>query len=665
MTTELTQEDFNAHKKQCLEKIQKAGHSAEDAEDIYAKFTAFLLEVGISSPLPEITREDIRKFSNKANTRDVSLREGYSQDDSADYCYGVDEDKQADPTPVNRNPEWILEQAEEEQNHALANNLFKKLDTLNEKDKNRLFVLCLAVDNQIRFWAANHPSKWPENFYNQFDKKYPGNKRSYTFGKERTPEEKEKFKECYAGSDQKKDAHNWQPSYHVKKQFLENQLSTLVDSLKIVRAHFPQAFPIQGHENLAKTQEKYKQYYKKAKITNMTRDKKTILINVFGDVLPKEEMDGLIKQIKDISIKTELHELKNEALSERDRNMRPVQQIIYPHPEYKHAMWLKAIYEEFFTESAPAESEEFRALARHLQNCPECMDSFEKIKTSVKYRKYNQNLIKSRHTPQQGPVQEAAIRYYSEKLQEAPCALTRDLLRCAYELAKQPLPEEPARNPEPQNTAENGKDYVLNIRCICGKNVNYALNHYREYPVTLGRAQESELNVPTVALCGDDGPVLSRNLCQLQYDWSKKDWFLSASASGKGRYIVYLTVDTLKKLMKEAQEKAYFNGKIACSNNWKNLLHTLRDGEQIPLQEVALFGLWPTFDKPLMFKGQSVTGSEHPLLGKLPVGWWVEVFPRRQDRARNSFVNHSLYGAGTLEEAGSAQDNPTIYEGEK
>ena len=102
-------------------------------------------------------------------------------------------------------------------------------------------------------------------------------------------------------------------------------------------------------------------------------------------------------------------------------------------------------------------------------------------------------------------------------------------------------------------------------------------------------------------------------------------------------------------------------GKITCHDIWLKTFETLGD-KKVALRDIAGIGLIPLkSEAKLFFKGQEITGINHPVLGKLPFGWYVEVYPRRQNEAFRSYVGKTIL---STDESLNAISAPTFINNE-
>ena len=199
--------------------------------------------------------------------------------------------------------------------------------------------------------------------------------------------------------------------------------------------------------------------------------------------------------------------------------------------------------------------------------------------------------------------------------------------------------------------------YEISVRCICGAENSYILNALRYPVVTLGRLQPDHIAVPDNNVCPDDGHRLSRTMLHFRYDKEKKDWLLSAggpvspspaskAASGlpaeqqkKGQQLFYLRKEDFCSELNKRIPLLLQGEKLSCQNF---LAHTFRPlgTQQIPLSSLVGVGLIDS--TRLCYQGHPFGGVEHPLLGRLPFGWYIEIKAGRSVQTSvQSYVNKS------------------------
>lgn len=567
--------------------------------------------------------------------------------------------------------EDILEQKNEDEKRNGEPNILNEIcEKLDEKSKNRLFVLCLKFDNTIKSLATKSPSDWPPSLKEKFNKKYPANLNSYLYGKERSAEEKEKDKKV----------HNVRPSYEMKKCFLREAWEPATAFFNELQPFFAEELDYSGWE---KKQELYARCYERAQFTSRpSRDAQTLLARF----KPFFDADGAWqnaeKAFKYISITKELNEEGEKAWTYRDQTIKPAQHLKPCRPEYIVLVQLKALaacMPQFpWTEKRRVEMGKFNA---HCCMCKDCRNAVKRFEDALRYRqnqltgKMNwQRKVYPKHIyTKEGLLQtqnQDRLAYYEEMARQFASPLNTYFFQTACKLAGKSVGAVMKNQPVATPRIAEDKDYVLSVRCICGIESRYPLNHWRLGKVSFGRLQSDGVQAATINVCADDDkPHISRNMFELKYDVKENDWFLSAGGDTpekrrqNGTQIGYITFSKLRNVLDAQIAKTPAGSKVQCQQIWAREFTRLGD-KRVPLGEVAGIGLvWLAEGKPLLFHGETKTGVDHPLLGKLPFGWYIDVFSRAPQQAINSFVDKTVSdGADQQKEIGSVPrpDNPTI-----
>lgn len=212
--------------------------------------------------------------------------------------------------------------------------------------------------------------------------------------------------------------------------------------------------------------------------------------------------------------------------------------------------------------------------------------------------------------------------------------------------------------------------YEISIRCICGQETKYKLNALRYPVITLGRKQKDGVSLPDINVCEDEtgSSGLSRFMLYFAYNKSEQDWFVGAGFPLK-KY--HLEREELLKFDDKTKEDANRSKKQERLFYFpKNRLFTLLDRKfkeekdfvcdwqlegcflpltkEIKLSDIAGIGIVPVNrEKHLVFQGSTITGVSHPLMGKLPFGWYLEV---KNNRSNYSVIRSHIQKTHILEE---------------
>lgn len=590
------------------------------------------------------------------------------------------EDIISDNNPDNVSPDIILKRQDNLSQEKDLQPFCNYLKALDAKRKNRLFVLYLSFYNQLDSWATRAPSEWPSNLRENFNQKYPQNQDSYDEGKRRAAD----------GSplDKKEKSHYSRPDYRTKRFFLLNAYLVAHQFMELLKYVFEKE--LQTHSQ-QETQSLYTQYYKAAHFTQKpSRDKQTLIKTLFNTPelkkLQQAIFPGFEEAFSGISIYETLANIGEKAQTERDKKILPALNNDACEKRYEADLWELAYKEsmDFFEPQRP-----LGAIKHHLLTCPACKKRLKERKEAISYRIgrfkdlttakglwqrgiYHKHEYNEKHFKR--TQQKDAITHYEKVSKQAPCPLVYQLLSKAYQLADKSEKASRVKNKVKDlavGATSATNDYILAVRCICGIEEQYALNHLRMDKVSLGRQQSDNIQVATINVCPDDGvqghSVLSRQMLQLIYDKTQKDWFLSVvavdeeQAKRKGARIMYVTVSKLKEVLDSQMIETNKTGKITCHDIWLKTFETLGD-KKVALRDIAGIGLIPLkSEAKLFFKGQEITGINHPVLGKLPFGWYVEVYPRRQNEAFRSYVGKTIL---STDESLNAISAPTFINNE-
>ena len=209
--------------------------------------------------------------------------------------------------------------------------------------------------------------------------------------------------------------------------------------------------------------------------------------------------------------------------------------------------------------------------------------------------------------------------------------------------------------------------YEISIRCICGQETKYSLNALRFPVVTIGRKQDKNTPLPDINICDSDvNEGLSRYMLYFAYDKELGDWVVGAgfpiqkyvmlspklakegtmedkNRDKKQNLMCYFPKYKLFSLL----DNKYSNiGKepFICGQDFDNAFKKFTS-EPIHLSDIAGIGIVPcSEDKPLVYKGNNKTCVNHPLLGQLPFGWYIEISANRSNNTTiQSYLRRSTY----------------------
>ncbi|MGN0015737.1 MAG: hypothetical protein ACI37O_00155 [Candidatus Avelusimicrobium sp.] len=681
----MTDEEY----KQLRAELNIYNDSNEEMQDVFADFTAacfMKLKEWDSATIKSQFAQFRKQAQNKMMEEEKLFEPWDVVEPQSDCAYSTEERSNrkdskekmlADTCKDNISPAEQFEQQNDEKKCERVTNVLNEIcEKLDEKSKNRLFVLCLKFDNTIKSLATKSPSDWPPSLKEKFNKKYPANLNSYLYGKERSAEEKYQT------------AHNVRPSYEIKKRFLRTELEPATAFFDVLQKYFLEKAKNKKKEldysGWEKKQELYARCYERAQFTSRpSRDAQTLLARF----KPFFDADGAWqnaeKAFKYISITKELNEEGEKAWTYRDKTIKPALNLKPCRPEYLELVQLKVLAEyakqyqlDFhLTEKQCDIVETFNA---HYYICKACRNAAKRFEDALRYRLNQfagkiswQGRVYPKHIyTEEGLLQtqkQDRLAYYEEMARQFASPLNTYFFQTACKLAGKSVGAVMKNQPVATPRIAEDKDYVLSVRCICGIESRYPLNHWRV--VSFGRLQSDGMQAATINVCADDDKHISRNMFELKYDAEENDWFLSAGGdapkkrSQNGTQIGYITFSKLRNVLDAQIAKTPAGSKVQCQQIWAREFTRLGD-KRVPLGEVAGIGLvWLAERKPLLFHGETKTGVDHPLLGKLPFGWYIDVFSRAPQQAINSFVDKTVSdGADQQKEIGSVPrpDNPTI-----
>lgn len=212
--------------------------------------------------------------------------------------------------------------------------------------------------------------------------------------------------------------------------------------------------------------------------------------------------------------------------------------------------------------------------------------------------------------------------------------------------------------------------YEISIRCICGQETKYSLNALRFPVVTVGRKQDKNTPLPDINICApDDNKSLSRYMLYFAYDQDLKDWVVGAgfpiqkyamlspklakegiiedkNRDKKQDNLFYFPKNKLFSIL----EEKYSNigrERIVCGEDLSNTFVKFTQNP-ILLRNIAGLGIIPCDNTyPLKYNGLNKTGVQHPLLGQLPFGWYIEI---SANRTNNTIIRSYLMKSTVMAE---------------
>ena len=393
-------------------------------------------------------------------------------------------------------------------------------------------------------------------------------------------------------------------------------------------------------------QQQYGKLYKAAHITNSSREKKKLvqIVSSFFDKFPGqfvEWQEPIIQSIMRAPLQTELQDLPKQAISRRDKMHIVLPEVFKGCSQYDKERLLLIRNEFIKTEKATVDD----AYLEHRRTCAKCKHAEESMREVMEYRYGRLQEIMNKpiylvHKPNEGQLRATTpkelVQYYEERYKKIPCELHKYYLALAYkqngEIAKANalLMSNEAIAPSTNPTMGT----VISVYCACGKEDEYHLNALRAPKVAIGRLDEEDpLDIPQINVCQPDGLAMSRDMLTLEYQANRQDWWVHPKNEQEGN-LWFLSQDKLFNLL-DRQIGTSGELNIDFAESFEPLT---RD---IWLSDIAGIGVF--WEGAVLFAGQLLQGVKHPLLGRLPTGWYIEVKAQRRSKTiMKSFAEKSF-----------------------
>lgn len=393
-------------------------------------------------------------------------------------------------------------------------------------------------------------------------------------------------------------------------------------------------------------QQQYEKLYKAAHITNSSREKKKLeqIISSFFDNFPgqfEEFKEPILKSIMRTPLQTTLQDLPQQVISRRDQMHLVLPDVFKGCSQYDRER-LHLIRNEFIkTEKAAINN----AYLEHRRTCAQCKQAEEAMREVMAYRYGRLQEIMNKpiypiHSPNNGQISGAntkgLVRYYTERYHKIPCELHKYYLALAYkqngDLDKSKTLLASNKTGAPAENLTMGT--VLSIYCACGKEDEYHLNALRSPKIAIGRLdKEDPLDIPQINVCQPDGLAMSRDMLTLEYQANRQDWLAHPKQEQAGN-LWFLAQDKLFDLLERQIGRAE-ELNIDYAESFEPLT------QDIWLSDIAGIGMF--WERVVSFEGKLLQGVNHPLLGRLPVGWYIEVKAHRRNKTiMKSFADKSF-----------------------
>ena len=393
-------------------------------------------------------------------------------------------------------------------------------------------------------------------------------------------------------------------------------------------------------------QQQYGKLYKAAHITNSSREKKKLvqIVSSFFDKFPGqfvELQEPIIQSIMRAPLQTRLQDLPKQAISRRDQMHIVLPQVYKGCFQYDRERLLLIRNEFIKTEKAPIND----AYLEHRRTCAKCKHAEESMREVMEYRYGRLQEIMNKpiypiHKPNEGQLSATTpkelVQYYEERYKKTPYELHKYYLALAYkrngeiEKANTLLMSNETIAPSTNPTMGT----VISVYCACGKEDEYHLNALRSPKIAIGRLDEEDpLDIPQISVCQPDGLAMSRDMLTLEYQANRQDWLVHPKKEQEGN-LWFLSQDKLFNLL-DRQIGTSGELNIDFAESFEPLTH------DVWLSDITGIGVF--WEGSVLFAGQLLKGAKHPLLGQLPVGWYIEVKAQRRSKTiMKSFAEKSF-----------------------
>ena len=365
--------------------------------------------------------------------------------------------------------------------------------------------------------------------------------------------------------------------------------------------------------------------------------------------------DSFIQKIKKQRppLQIELKPLPTEAYTARDKMYHALEKSIQVCQAYESVMlWL--LRNELGGKTFVVPMEKINQYAVHKSQCAKCQQAEKAMRKVMEYRYSRLQEIMNKpiypvHKPNNGQISvttpQKLVQYYEERYKKIPCELHKYYLALAYkhndeiEKAKALLTSNGTITPSANSTMGT----VISVYCACGKEEEYHLNAIRSPKVAIGRLDEENplVDIPQINICepdrfvGEDGnkeSEMSRNMLTFEYQAEQQDWWVQPN-EGKSQegHLWFLRSDRLFSLLEE--------GAMPANIDWTKSFERFTGSET--LSDIVGIGIFKTSTN-ISFRGRPLKSIFHPLLGKLPFGWYVEIKAQRRNKTIfKSFAENS------------------------
>ena len=504
----------------------------------------------------------------------------------------------------------------------------KCLNQLNALQQKQVYVFYLSALNFILVNASNAPSDMPEA--------------AQELLRTKTRRREEKY--------------GAQLNYATKLAVLEKSYPLYFEgicpwAMGYEKKHYP-------HIHDEKTRQRlYKQLYKEVGFhkTNFNSSRfHTKLADLFIQCLIKvrkdfAEDDSFIQKLKKKRppLQLELKPLPTAAYTAKDKMYCALAKNMHVCEEYESIMlWLLRNELDRRTQHPfVIPVEKINQYLVHKSQCAQCKQTEEAMREVMAYRYGRLQEIMNKpiypiHSPNNGQISGAntkgLVRYYTERYHKIPCELHKYYLALAYkqngDLDKSKTLLASNKTGAPAENLTMGT--VLSVYCACGKEDEYHLNALRSPKIAIGRLdKEDPLDIPQINVCQPDGLAMSRDMLTLEYQANRQDWLVHPKQEQAGN-LWFLAQDKLFDLLERQMGKTE-DLYVDYAESFEPLT------QDVWLSDIAGIGMF--WKGTVSFEGKLLQGVTHPLLGRLPVGWYIEVKAHRRNKTiMKSFADKSF-----------------------
>ena len=385
---------------------------------------------------------------------------------------------------------------------------------------------------------------------------------------------------------------------------------------------------------------------------NSSREKHklALIVRKFLDSMPcKDEFEFLWPEWEESILKcplqTTLADLPEEALTFREVVLNRMPLVFDACAQYRDILFAQIAFTEGKLVLKNYTDHETQKFLYHKSRCAKCRQAEKSLSAIMEYR-YGQlqrtqpQVIYPKHTPINGEKTvlnaKQLISYYKKRYEKISCELHKYYLALAYkrndkiEKAKDLLMSNETITPSTNPTMGT----VISVYCACGKENEYHLNALRSPKIAIGRLDEEDpLDIPQINICQPDGLAMSRDMLTLEYQANRQDWLIHPKKEQEGN-LWFLSQDKLFNLL-DRQIGTSGELNIDYAGSFELLTH------DIWLSDIAGIGVF--WEGAVLFAGKLLQGVKHPLLGQLPIGWYIEVKAQRRSKTiMKSFAEKSF-----------------------